>query len=424
MDVIVIGGGLAGLAAAQRLTQHGKSVLILEARDRLGGRILTRRVPGFPHPIELGPEWIDGSSPIASLLRQAGASTVQARGTRYLRSPAGLENLDDPGQVTENLVDRISRLPGGDRPLIEALELCCAGPQFAAARAQLIAYVEGFHAADPARLSSQWLVTVEKNQPAEASEYHSVEGVDGILESLMPPLDDQAVLHLGTIVQEVHWSRQEVAIHAEREGARQTYRAARAICTLPLAVLKSGRVRFEPGIESKKHALDLLEMGQAVKLVLRMKDRFWEDLPDLEDVLFLHATDQAVPTWWTPRPLEAPLITGWAAGPQLEGLGQAAGEALLEPAVRSLAAVLAVSENEVNRHLHSWHLHDWRHDPFALGAYSYVLAGGSNAYRTLAEPLEDTLYFAGEATAGEGFNATMEGAVESGWRAAQQILED
>jgi monoamine oxidase len=424
MDVIVIGGGLAGLAATHRLTEAGKTVLLLEARNRLGGRVWTQRIPGFPHPIELGPEWIDGSSAVADLLKQAGATAVKARGARYQRTPDGLEKLDDLSRDSDDLIDRIREMPGGDRPLLEALDLCCGTPDLAEARAQLLAYVEGFHAADPARLSVEWLATVEQNQPAEASEHHAVEGMDRIIEALMPPVDDRAVLQLNTVVEEIRWARGSVVVVAQREGERHTYQAPQALCTLPLGVLQSDRVRFHPSLAARQPALELLEMGQAMKVVLRMRQPFWERLPGLEDMLFLHAFEQPFPTWWTARPLKTPLITGWTAGPRIQRLGSAEGEELLGPAVKSLAVALEVPVHEITSHLEGWHYHDWRRDPFSLGAYSYVLAGGLNAWRTLAEPLEGALYFAGEATAGLGYNATMEGALESGWRAAREILDD
>jgi len=165
-------------------------------------------------------------------------------------------------------------------------------------------------------------------------------------------------------------------------------------------------------------------MGQAVKIILRMRRPFWKELADLRGMLFLHDFTQPLPTWWTTSPRETPLITGWAAGPQLQHIGDAEGEGLLQLAIQSLAGALSIPDEAVSRELVAWHHHDWRSDPFTRGAYSYVLAGGIDAWRILAEPLERSVYFAGEATIGDGYNATMEGAVESGKRAARQVLED
>ena len=421
MDVIVIGGGLAGLAAVQDLARAGRTVLLLEARDRLGGRVHTLRLPRFPHPIELGAEWIDHSSEVYSLLRAAGAPTVEAEGARYHRVGASLVNLDEPPPLAEDLVARIRELPGPDRTLTAALDLCCSEPKYSESRAQLLAYVEGFHAADPGRVSARWLTKVEETQPADASVYRSPEGVDRFLASLTPE-NDSVVLHLETVVESVEWSRTGVTVTARRAGTRNVYRGERAICTLPLGVLKSGMVRFSPGLDVKGPAINGMETGQAAKIILQMRWPFWRDVPGLEDMLFLHDFAQPFPTWWTSG--NTPLITGWAAGPQLSRIGKPLDNRLLPLATRSLAAALGMPEAAVMQELVDWHCHDWGRDPFARGAYSYVLAGGFDAWRTLAEPLEGSLFFAGEATVGEGYNATMEGAVSSGRRAARQVLED
>jgi monoamine oxidase len=318
----------------------------------------------------------------------------------------------------------VAKLPGGDRPLLEALDQCCAEARFSESRRLLLQYIEGFHAADPARVSTEWLVQVEKTQPADASAHHAIEGVDRVLEALMPPDDDRMVLQLNTVVQSIAWSRSGVTIEARRDGAPRVYHATRAVCTLPLAVLKAGSVHFDPPLSRKQSALAHLEMGHVLKLVFRMRRPFWQDLPGLRNLLFLHDFDQPFPTWWTTQPLETSLITGWAAGPRLAQFGVSQGEGLLPLAVRSLAAATSVSPETVRENLEEWHCHDWGTDPFALGGYSYVLAGGTEAWRTLAEPLDGSLFFAGEATVGEGYNATMEGAFQSGMRAAREILDD
>jgi monoamine oxidase len=423
MEVIIVGGGLAGLAAAQRLIEAGTTCHLVEGRDRLGGRVRTERVAGFPHPIELGPEWIGQEGVVARLLQSVGARTIAAQGKRYQRTESGLNELDDLAARSENLIDLMQKLPGGDRPLLEALNLCCAGPEYRDRREQLLAYVEGFHAADPARVSVDWLAKVEENQPAEASEHHALDGVDQLVRALTPRPGDLLSIYLNTVVHDVEWVPGKVTVHAIRHGDPVTLEGSRAIVALPLPALSQGLVRFSPALDSKAAALEMMEMGQALKVVLRMDRPFWEQLDGLGDALFLHALDQPFPTWWTMRPLKTPLMTGWSAGPQLNRVGGAGGEALLSLALTSLARVLAVPETEVAGHLQGWTYHDWGRDPFAAGAYSFVLAGGVHAHRILSQPLDHTLYFAGEATCGDGFNATMEGAVLSGWRAAQEVLD-
>ena len=116
-------------------------------------------------------------------------------------------------------------------------------------------------------------------------------------------------------------------------------------------------------------------------------------------------------------------MTGWAASSQLSYSGAIAGDELRDIAVKSLAHVLNVPLSVVKEELSSWHEHDWQRDPFSRGAYSYPAAGGAHAAALLAEPVSETIFFAGEATASHGYNATMEGAVRSGIRAAAQVVK-
>lgn len=139
-------------------------------------------------------------------------------------------------------------------------------------------------------------------------------------------------------------------------------------------------------------------------------------------MLFLQDYTQPFPTWWSTRPAEAPLLSGWAGGPVADRLAGTSVPGLLDAAVDSLAGALGVPRGRVEEQLVSGHLHDWREDPWAMGSYSNVLVGGIDAWKTLAGPLDKTLFFAGEATCGEGMNATMDGALESGWRAAAEAI--
>ena len=164
-----------------------------------------------------------------------------------------------------------------------------------------------------------------------------------------------------------------------------------------------------------------LEMGQAARIELRFRERFWESLPELAGLSFLHSLDPAVPTWWTELPMRVPVLVGWAAGP---AAGQYAGqgrEFAGNRAVQALARVTGVPEDEIGGLLEGWYWHDWQTDPYARGAYSYVPAGAMDARRALAAPAEGTLFFAGEATDLDGHSAMVHGAIASGRRAAAEI---
>jgi monoamine oxidase len=424
MDVIVIGAGLAGLAAADELVRGGRSVTILEGRDRVGGRVWTAASAGDGVPVELGAEWLGDSGELHDLLVRNGARVSEARGKRWRRVGGRWENLGDLPDVTQDLIARIKRLGEPDRSLRQALEECCGGPELNEARSLLLSYVEGFHAADPDRLSAQWLIRVEETQPAEASHLRALDGAGCAVEALRSAIEGKCDLRFGTVAREIRWREGEVEIGT---GSGEALRAPQAIVTVPLPLL-TGRasspaaLRFIPVLPDKQEAARLLEMGQVVKVVLRFGQPFWRDVGPLEDLLFLHAFEQPFPTWWTYRDAAVPLLAAWAGGSQVTRLAGTAEDALLGLALASLASGLGVPRAEVERRLEAHYFHDWRSDPFAMGAYTYVGVGGLEAHRVLARPVAETLYFAGEATCGDGSNATMEGAVQSGRRAASEAL--
>jgi monoamine oxidase len=138
-------------------------------------------------------------------------------------------------------------------------------------------------------------------------------------------------------------------------------------------------------------------------------------------MLFLQISEKPLPVWWT-APEAAPILTGWAGGPRAEQLAGMSDRELLRLAVESLAGGLGIGSEEVRQRVREHWWHDWTTDRFTRGAYSYVGVGGTGSHELLSRPVERTLFFAGEATCGEGLNATMEGALRSGRRAAAQLL--
>jgi monoamine oxidase len=203
-------------------------------------------------------------------------------------------------------------------------------------------------------------------------------------------------------------------------------RARRLLVTLPLGVLQADDILFDPPLPEKRNAARALAMGSVLKVVFRFREPFWEDVlrfprsapSETEHKFFF--TDAPFPTWWTSSPLQAPTLTGWTGGGgahRARNLGEP-----VDVALGSLATMLGVRRARVDDELESAHFHDWDADPFARGAYSYVPAGALPAQKVLARPVEGTLFFAGEATAPNGHNGTVDGAIETGVRAAREIL--
>jgi monoamine oxidase len=199
--------------------------------------------------------------------------------------------------------------------------------------------------------------------------------------------------------------------------------------TLPLGVLQAadgspGAVRFAPALDAKRSALAGLASGPVLKLSLRFRKAFWEELDGgkYQDASFFHSAETAFPTFWTTLPLRAPLLTAWIGGPKAARLSNATMPDIVRQALASLTSLFG-NRPESEFELEAAYLHNWQTDPFARGAYSYVTAGGEDARRVLAGSLENALFFAGEATDTEGEAATVTGALQSGARVAREVIE-
>jgi monoamine oxidase len=194
-------------------------------------------------------------------------------------------------------------------------------------------------------------------------------------------------------------------------GRSFSVRARRVIVTLPVGVLQSGPLRFS----QKRQALARLASGPVVRVAMRFERAFWQS--QWPDVAFFHAPHAPFPTLWTPLPLRAPLLTAWAGGPKAARLRNASEPALLSAALASVKAVFGRVPYAPAEVL----IKDWAGDPLSRGAYSYLRVGGEGARRDLSTPIDETVFFAGEATHEEEAG-TVSGALASGRRAAKSAL--
>ena len=218
---------------------------------------------------------------------------------------------------------------------------------------------------------------------------------------------------------------------ADASGAAE-FSAPRAIVTLPLGVMQAahsapGAVCFEPALREKASSLLSLYMGQTIRISLVFSQRWWEQAAAgresgaLNDMSIVFSHQEWFPTWWT-HGTSAPILTGWAASRRGERLSGKTGEFIRDKALESLANIFEFPPSELQATLQSWHVHDWRSDPYARGSYSYVGVGGEGAQAELAASLAGTLFFAGEATNSDGHHGTVHGAIATGERAARELL--
>src|SRR5919198_1428731 len=148
-DVLVLGAGAAGLAAAQELSQAGLRVIVIEARDRVGGRIFTQQVPGHPLPIELGAEFIHGRPPESfALVEQSGLLVYEINGDRWLAQDGQLAPGDAVWDQANQLFRRMAAIGDTDRSFQAFLARFQHDSTWHAAAAMAAGYVQGFDAAD------------------------------------------------------------------------------------------------------------------------------------------------------------------------------------------------------------------------------------------------------------------------------------
>ena len=419
-DVVIIGAGAAGCAAASELSRQGIRVRMIEARDRIGGRILSHRENYISIPIELGAEFIHGHAPETFRILKRHELPYDGVQGRMVDS----DFWNSIGEFMERLRTRyVSQQNVHDRSLREALRTLPGDPETDRMKRVVTGYVEGFHAADSGLVSERVLLREEAglNSREERQVYRLPHGYIGICGALLSEVTDwEEALSLRQPVTEIRWRQGEALV------ATPDFQigADRVLITLPLGVLKAparaeGSVRFSPELP-KREALNRLEMGVVHKVVLRFREPFWSG-----DFGFAHSEHPLVfPTWWSMKPVECPVLAGWVGGgPSASRLGALAPNELLAEAISSLSQLFSIHRHRIEERLAGWNHHDWSNDPFSRGAYSYVGIDGSLAQVQLAEPVEDTLFFAGEATHFEGQTGTVEGALVSGIRAARQIIE-
>jgi monoamine oxidase len=260
--------------------------------------------------------------------------------------------------------------------------------------------VEGFDAADPRRVSARSIIAewgeggeLDHSQPRPQG------GYGPLLDWLAASLVRRGVrLRLASPVRSLRWRRGAVAAN--------DVKAKRAVITLPLGLIH---------LKEKRDALRKLAAGPVIRVALAFDEEFWRRRAP--GVAFFHVPGAAFPTFWTPLPMRAPLLTAWAGGPKAARLtGKPSGK-LIEEALQTVSRVFGRLPPLV-----AALAQDWQADPWSRGGYSYLLVGGEGAREELALPIQQTLFFAGEATDSEEAG-TVSGALRSGQRAARELLQ-
>ena len=427
-DVAVVGAGAAGLAAALWLAERSVRVIVLEGRDRIGGRVRWERVGSVDVPAELGAEFIHGGAPETSaFLREAGLRAVDAGDESWTCGADGSLRPSSDDFTSNDVFQRIRSLPE-DESVDAFLHRFDGDPSMRAEALRARNFVEGFEAADPA-LASARAIADELRSGVDATVTRPLGSYAPLFKYLEKRCTHAgADLRLATTVEEIGWQPGGVTISARcGSGDVMTLRARSAVITVPIGVLQQrGDVvplSFVPPLPAEKQkAIEGLAMGHAVRVTLAFRSPFWERLEGgrYRDAAFFRCEGRAFNAFWTQVPERERAIVAWAGGPRATAMHGMTVRERIELARDEFGALLG--ERDLTRaEFEEGVTHDWSADPLAYGAYSYVKTNGATARADLAAPIAGTLFFAGEATATDGQGGTVSGAFETGIRAAREI---
>lgn len=417
---LIIGAGAAGLAAAHALQATGKNVLVLEARNRIGGRIYTDySLTDFP--LELGAEFIHGDgAPTYDLLQKANMGVIPVERKKKLwwalpnqaAFPVALHSPD-----MQALIRRIWEDYNGlqhatletDMSLADYLRKKGYKAEQLAIADVLLAQTS---CATLDGLSCYDLIREAQADTAGEGEARISVGYSSLLNWY-----SQAIpIQLNTPVAEIQWGRGGVSVITEE---RRVYHAKSCVITIPVSLLQQKTIVFDPPLPRQKQwAIDSFHMPPATKLIYGFRQRLWD-----ADLTFMcHQGTTA--RWWTPSygrqgAVMACYITdrrAWKVDQMPES--QALGLGLLE-----LSKLLAIPLEALDRACVLAKRVAWSQEPYTRGGYASLAPHKAEARPLLAQPEGNVLFFAGEATAYHSNPQTVHGALESGWRAARECLE-
>ncbi|QIM18105.1 FAD-dependent oxidoreductase [Leucobacter coleopterorum] len=425
-DTVVIGAGVSGLTTARLLTQAGQHVVVLEARDRIGGRLWTDR--SGDTITDRGASWIHGidNSPLADLVSQLGMKTVEFTVGGYQPDSRPMAHYGPDGTrlsaaAAEAYVADIHRV---DAALAEVIAGSASGSSYGDVVETALAQ-QGWDAARTERVreylrhrsEEQYGVWIDALD-AHGLDDDSIEGDEVVFpdgyDELARQLSDGLEVRLGHVVSRVEWASDGVTVKTDRGD----FTAARAVVTVPVGVLKSSDFVIDPALpEPLAGALDRLEMNNFEKLFLRFPKKFWDD-----GVYVIRQQGEAGKWWHSWYDLTAlhgePTLLTFAAGPCAIAVRDWEESKVVDSVMAALTRLYGDKVEQPTR----VDLTDWQKDPYARGSYAYMTVGSTpEDHDVLASPVGDVLHLAGEATWTDD-PATVTAALLSGHRAAENIL--
>lgn len=418
-DIIIIGAGASGLLAGKDLSAAGKKLLMLEAQDRVGGRAHTVAGGQFTMPVEAGAEFVHGKLPLSlSLLQEAGIAYTAMQGRSFTVKTGKILDEEDFGMDWDALMQKLSLLQD-DMTLQDFLQRYLAGNENAELKEQVIRFAQGFDAADPAKVSmlslkKEWMNDNEDDQ------YRMEGGYKKLMQWLADECKKQhAIIQLQKQVTSIDHTREEVEVSSA--GGEKFY-AKKVLLTIPLGLWQQQSIQFVPALPLKQEAALQMGFGNVIKVNVEFTEAFWQSncghlMPGAGFIF----SDAVFPTWWTQNPAPVAQLSGWLAGPPSHAFDDAGEDKIRQQAIVSLCYIFKISEPALREKIKDMLITNWRNDPFARGGYSYETTASASAKKILAKPVNDKLFFAGEALYSGSHNGTVEAAFVSGRNAAKMM---
>ena len=405
-DVIIVGAGAAGLMAMHELLKEGFRVCLLEASGVAGGRVATLKEKGFHTDLETGAEFIHGKLPLTlRLLKEAGISYHEVEGEMFSVQNGHWKN-DEHNEYWDEFMARLNKLRT-DVTILEFLNVHFSDPKYTALRKDVQRFAEGFNLADISRASTLAIKDEWKN--IEKKQYRIEGGYGQLVNYLLDQcVQLNAMIYYNSVVDKIEYD--DVSINAYTIEGRKV-EGNNLIITASVGVLQSGTIQFEPELKDHNIALQGLGFGTVIKFMLQFKTNFWQKYKS--DIGFI-LSDEEVPTWWTQLPKQSNLITGWMGGAKAAEKIFWTDDELLSIALASLASIFQLPLSDLNEELDRFMIVNWQNNPTAKGGYSFNTLSTDNAKKVLARPVNNMIYFAGEAISQGESQGTVESALQSG----------
>ena len=426
LDTIVIGAGMAGVTCARLLSDAGRRVVVLEARDRVGGRMLTDRSRGFP--VDLGASWIHGidGSPLWELVRALAIPTLEFTVGSFQVGGRPMSHFDGDGRPMDAAASArwIADVEAVDRALAGVIAQSSPGETYldvteraldaSALAPERIDEIREFFRHRVEEQCGAWIGDLD----AHGLDEDAIDGDEVIFLRGYDELPARVAAGL-----DIRFENAVTRISRGAEGLtvstpRGRFTAASAVVTVPLGVLKAGAIAFDPPLPDEVAGpIDRLGMGVFNKIFLQFPERFWPD-----DSRVIRALGEAGERWHSWYDVSAisgiPTLLTFAAGPLGRHLQNLTDDEIVADVLLALRSLYG---DDVRQPIAQW-VTRWGEDPHARGSYSHLPTGASHHdHDALAGPVDGVLHFAGEATWGDE-PATVGAAYYSGRRAAERIL--